>query len=182
QGKPRMTEKVNKTEQLNDYNFTRLHIGSLNRKTKNNFKKQQDSIVISGTITDDTGLPMPGATLLIKGNYHGKTTDFDGNFSMRIKPNDILIINYVGYESQEIKIASTKKTYKIQLKLGAPLEEVTVVAGKIWANDEELQGVAGGVTTINGNDIESIDTKKNRFFQNLQEFWMRKTKKPMKKH
>lgn len=182
QGEPRMIEKVDTTEQLDSYNFTRLNIGSLNRKTKNNFKKQQDSIKITGTITDDTGLPMPGATLLIKGNYHGKTTDFDGNFSMRIKPNDILIINYVGYESQEIKIASTKKTYKIQLKIGAPLEEVTVVAGGITTYHTELLGVAGLPTTVNAEDVKSIDVKKKSIFQNLQQLWMRKTQNPKKKH
>ena len=180
QGKPRMNDKVGKTEQLDSYNFTRLHIGSLDRIAKTNVKK--DSIIVKGVITDESGMPLPSATILIQGNYHEKTTDFDGNFSVKVKPNDILMISYVGYKSQEINITETQSVYKIELKESEQLEAVTVVAGKIWVNDEELQGVAGGITTINGNDIESIDIKKKPFFQSLQEFWIRKTQNPKKKH
>ncbi|MGH1384650.1 carboxypeptidase-like regulatory domain-containing protein [Kordia sp.] len=182
QGKPRMNEKVDKTEQLDNYNFTRLHIGSLNRKAKVHSKKQQDSIKISGTITDNTGLPLPGATILIKGNYHGKTTDFDGNFSVKVKPNDILMISYVGYKSQEISITKTQSVYKIELKESEQLEEVTVVAGGISANYEELQGIAGGITTVNGYDMKSINAKKKSFFQLLQNLWNKKLQNPKKKH
>ncbi|MEP2969747.1 carboxypeptidase-like regulatory domain-containing protein, partial [Nonlabens ulvanivorans] len=57
---------------------------------------------ITGTVTDISGIPVLGATVLIKGTDNEVNTDFDGNYSIEIEEDDVLIFSSVGYETQEI--------------------------------------------------------------------------------
>lgn len=61
---------------------------------------------LGGTITDaDSGIPLPGATVLVKGITNGTTTDFDGLFQLdNVSSDAILVISYIGYETQEVAI------------------------------------------------------------------------------
>src|SRR4030042_6306175 len=60
--------------------------------------------MVNGKVTDQTGQPMVGATVAIKGTNTGVTTNAEGNYSIPVSgPDDVLIISYVGYETQEIK-------------------------------------------------------------------------------
>ena len=90
---------------------------------------QQKSI--SGTILDETGGPLPGATVLVEGTNRGVTTDFDGNFSIQASEGETLIVSYVGYADQSIPIGS-QDSYSATLSPDNELEEVvlTGVAGK----------------------------------------------------
>ena len=65
---------------------------------------QQKSV--SGTILDETGGPLPGATVLVDGTNRGVTTDFDGNFSIQASEGETLIVSYVGYADQSIPVGS----------------------------------------------------------------------------
>ena len=56
----------------------------------------------TGHVADSQG-PLIGATVMEKGTNNGTVTDFDGNFSLNVKPGATLVISYVGYVSQEIK-------------------------------------------------------------------------------
>ena len=56
----------------------------------------------TGRVSDSQG-PLIGATVMEKGTSNGTVTDFNGNFSLNVKPGATLVISYVGYESQEIK-------------------------------------------------------------------------------
>ena len=59
-------------------------------------QKQQNQI--SGTITDDTDQPLPGATIIVKGTSTGTTTDFDGKFILQIDDEDaVLLVSYIGF-------------------------------------------------------------------------------------
>lgn len=84
---------------------------------------------VSGTIKDaNDGVPLPGASVSVKGTSKGVSSDFDGNFTVSVGENDIIIISYVGYVSQEIAVAG-KQTFNIQLQSDQDaLEEVVVVA------------------------------------------------------
>lgn len=82
---------------------------------------------IKGKITDESGLPIPGATLLIKGTTKGSVTDMDGNYNIQAKPDDIIVFSYLGYSSFEQKVGTTN-TYNISLKpSNAELDEVVVI-------------------------------------------------------
>ena len=52
---------------------------------------------ISGSVTDESGLPLPGATVAVEGTSTGTTTDFDGNYSIQAADGQTFVISYVGY-------------------------------------------------------------------------------------
>lgn len=81
------------------------------KNTEQEPKPNTDSIY--GTIKDTDKLPLPGATILIKGTTKGAISDFDGEFTIDAKTGDILVVSYLGFITQEIKI--TNKTSKIIL-------------------------------------------------------------------
>jgi TonB-linked SusC/RagA family outer membrane protein len=112
------------------------------------FAQQQ---TVSGTVTDDTGMPLPGATVSIKGTTTGKTTDFDGNYSIKANNGQTLVFSYVGFTPQEIKVTST--TINVQLKQGEALEAVTVVAYGGAINSAK---VASAIATVDGSTIEQV--------------------------
>lgn len=81
---------------------------------------------ISGKITDENGLPLPGATIIEKNTSNGMVSDFEGNFSIQLESeNSILVISYVGYKTQEISIAN-RSNFDFLLQLDNQLEEVVV--------------------------------------------------------
>ena len=55
---------------------------------------------ISGTVSDENGLPLLGATIVISGTTSGTTTDFDGNYKINANTGDVLTFSYVGYQNQ----------------------------------------------------------------------------------
>ena len=80
---------------------------------------------LSGIVMSAEG-PLPGATVLVKGTTQGTTTDFDGNFNINANPEDILVISYVGFVSQEIAV-SGQDSLIITLSADNELEEVVVL-------------------------------------------------------
>ena len=81
---------------------------------------------ITGSVSDDNGLPLPGASIVIQGTSDGTTTDFDGNFSIESSQGSSLVISYVGYESQIIVVGSSQ--INVQLVSDNALDEVVVTA------------------------------------------------------
>ena len=59
---------------------------------------------VKGTIVDETGTPMIGVTVKVKGGKAASVTDLDGNFSIAAKPGDELEVSYVGYKSATVKV------------------------------------------------------------------------------
>ena len=55
---------------------------------------------VSGNVTDENGLPLPGATVIEQGTNNGTTTDFDGNYSIEVADDAMLEVSYVGYATQ----------------------------------------------------------------------------------
>ena len=81
---------------------------------------------VTGLVTSDDG-PLPGATVLVQGSNEFATTDFDGNFSVEANQDDILIVSFVGYQTQEVAVDGDNLT--ITMQLGNLLEEVVVTTG-----------------------------------------------------
>ena len=81
---------------------------------------------INGTVTDENGSPLPGATILVVGTDEGVTSGFDGNFSIEALEGSTLSIQFVVYSSQEIPVA-TDNDYTISLQPDS-LQEVVVTA------------------------------------------------------
>ena len=84
-------------------------------------------ITVNGTVLDETDTPLIGATIQIKNTQKGVITDFDGKFSIKANNNATLVVSYIGYQNQEIKLKGQKN---LNLKLipdNAMLDEVVVV-------------------------------------------------------
>ena len=85
-------------------------------------------IKVSGTVSDKTG-PLPGASIYIKGTEVNVSSDFDGNFTIKAKKNDILVVTFMGYDSKEIEILDEKKLNITLKEGGVMLGEVVTVGG-----------------------------------------------------
>lgn len=83
---------------------------------------------ITGTVLDDEGAPLPGASVVVKGTTIGSTTDFDGNFSINAEVGDTLVVSYIGFESKEVTAESSEMS--IQLTSGVALSEVVIVGSR----------------------------------------------------
>lgn len=83
---------------------------------------------VSGTVLDELGTPLPGATVLIKGTSEGTQTDFDGNFSIQASPSDILVISYVSYKPQEVTVGN-QTSIQVGLTLDTAMLDEVVVTG-----------------------------------------------------
>ncbi|HKL35517.1 MAG TPA: carboxypeptidase-like regulatory domain-containing protein, partial [Salegentibacter sp.] len=83
---------------------------------------------ISGNVTDQDGLPLPGVNVLLKGTSTGTQTDFDGNYSIQAAQGDVLVFSFIGMEKKEYTVGAVNT---IDVTLGsdsASLDEVVVVA------------------------------------------------------
>ncbi|WP_201741409.1 TonB-dependent receptor [Sinomicrobium soli] len=88
----------------------------------------QTGIEITGTVTDANGDPLPGASVVEKGTTSGSQTDFDGNFVLRVRDEDaVLVISYIGFATQEVRVGE-QRNLSVSLKEDtAQLDEVVVI-------------------------------------------------------
>ena len=109
---------------------------------------QQKSV--SGTILDENGGPLPGATVLVEGTDRGVSSDFDGNYSIEASEGEVLIITYIGYADQSITVGSAD-VYSVNLAVDNQLEEVVVTSYGQLREKKSLgfsqQSVAGAAIT-----------------------------------
>ncbi|RXG20401.1 iron complex outermembrane receptor protein [Leeuwenhoekiella polynyae] len=99
---------------------------------------------ITGTVTDNDGVLLPGASVKVKGTSSGTTTDFDGNFSIVANPGDVLEVSYVGFETTTITV-SQQTNYTINLSANtSELDEVLVV-GYGTQKKSDLTGAVSSV-------------------------------------
>jgi TonB-dependent SusC/RagA subfamily outer membrane receptor len=68
---------------------------------------------VSGTVSDNAGMPLPGVSVLVKGSKTGTQTDFDGKFSIKANANQTLVLSYIGMKTQELKATSTTINVKL---------------------------------------------------------------------
>ena len=115
---------------------------------------QQATKKITGTVVDASG-PVIGASVVEKGKSgNGVITDFDGNFSLSVSPGATLVISYIGYETQEIKVGN-QSTLSITLKEdNAQLDEVVVIGYGV----QKKKLVTGATVQVKGDDIAKLNT------------------------
>ena len=98
---------------------------------------------MTGTVVDETGEPIIGATVKEKGTSNGSVTDFDGNFKLKVKPGTMLVVTYVGYNPTEMAAAPGMK---IQLKQDELLLNEVVVTGYTTQRKADLTGAISTVS------------------------------------
>lgn len=123
-----------------------------NHNTTINAYRQTTQRVITGTIYDESGLSLPGATVKVQGSERGAVTNTDGKYTIQVNSAaEILIFSYIGYISQQITIGD-KKTLDVKL-LPNPknaLDEVSVVAFGV----QKKESVIGSITTVKPGDLK----------------------------
>ncbi len=84
---------------------------------------------VSGTVSGDDGFGIPTVNVTEKGTSNGTTTDFDGNYSLNVSENAIIVFSYVGYETKEINVGS-KSIINVTLSSGEALDEVVLIGSR----------------------------------------------------
>ena len=115
----------------------------------------QKNKLVNGNITDTNNQPIPGVNIQDQSNPNiGTVSDFDGNFSISIKPNTTLIFSYVGFETQTVTV-TIENNLNIQLKEDlSALEEVTLVAyGK-----QKKASVIAAVTSVDPIELKTTSS------------------------
>ncbi len=105
---------------------------------------------ISGTVSDDSGLPLPGTTVLVKGTSSGTSSDFDGNYSINANQGDVLVFSFVGYTTQEVTVGASNTINVTMQEDATALDEVIVTALGIKRKPKEL---AYATTVINQDAV-----------------------------
>ncbi len=113
----------------------------------------QESRSISGTVYDDTGMPLPGATILEKGTSNGTTTDFNGHFELEITEGNTVEISYVGFQPQEFVITQgITSPLIVNLELDSQaLDEVVLVA--VGYGTMRKSDLTGAISSVSGDEL-----------------------------
>lgn len=109
---------------------------------------QQAKHTIKGVVEDQFG-PIAGANVVEKGTTNGTITDMDGNFSLEVAPNSILIVSFIGYKEQQIPVNS-QKTVTIKLTEDSQALEEVVVVGY---GTQKKVNLSGSVTSVNVSEM-----------------------------
>ena len=91
------------------------------------FAQQLYSQTVSGNITDESGVPLPGANVIIDGTTTGVSSDFDGNYQIQAEQGQVLQFSYIGYTTQSIAVGS-QDIINVSLQPDNQLEEVIVTS------------------------------------------------------
>ncbi len=117
---------------------------------------------ISGTVSDQNGLPLPGSSILIKGSSTGTQTDFDGNYTINAKQGDILVFSYIGQKPVEKTVGVSTKIDVTLLEDAQALDEVVVTALGI---KREKKSLGYSVQEVKGDAVNNA--KEQSFISSL---------------
>ncbi len=127
------------------------------------FQLHAQTVTISGKVTDETSLPLPGANIIIKGTATGTQTDFDGNYSINAQIGQTLTYSYVGFKTKEVKIKNAGEII-VSLKPSASLDEV-VVTGYSENNDVIRKAMGYGISRNNNYSSSKRERKQKNITQ-----------------
>ncbi len=121
-------------------------------------------VTVTGTVTDEKGLPLPGVNIIIKDTSNGTSSDFDGNYKIIANANQILQFSYIGYNISEVQIKNQKK---INVSLEPNLEKLNdvVVIGygkqsrNLVSSAVSKIDVSQVVTTPAANPLQALQGK-----------------------
>ena len=105
---------------------------------------------VTGTIIDETGEPMIGVSVLVQGTTTGTVTDLDGKFVLEVPANATLVISYIGYKTQNIKVGS-QHAFAIKMESDNEVLDEVVVVGYGVVKKRDL---TGSVSSVKAGDIQ----------------------------
>lgn len=110
-------------------------------------------VKVTGTVSDESGSPLPGVNIVVKGTTKGVVSDFDGNYEIQAKQGDVLEFTFLGFESQTRRVTGGGKSLIINVVLAEDaqqLEETVVVGHGV----QKKASVVGAITSVKGGDLK----------------------------
>lgn len=117
---------------------------------------QQSGRKITGTVLDATGMPVIGANVMVKGTTNGTITDMDGKFSLDVEEGATLVVSYIGFANQEIKVGN-QTNLSITMKEDAEALDELIVVGYGTMKKKDLTGAVASVK-MDDTPIATIST------------------------
>ena len=116
------------------------------------FAQNSDGNVSGTVLSESTGEPLIGVSVMIKGTTQGTVTDFNGAFKVQVKTGSVLKFSYVGFIAQEIKVSGS--TLNIRLKESEnTLDELIVVGYGV----QKKKLVTGATVSVKGEDLQKLN-------------------------
>jgi len=119
---------LEKSLDFGDFNF------SLSKKNTIILEKLTEGVKIApqrkitGVTTDNDGMPLPGVNVIVKGTNRGVTSDFEGNYSIEVNNEDVLVFSYLGYATQEVAVANQVNLNIVMQPNADELSQVIITA------------------------------------------------------
>ncbi len=107
---------------------------------------------VSGQLIDENGEPLTGATIVVEGTDIGTVSDIDGNFEIKARENDVLIVRYLGFEEQQVTVGKDANI-SISLKADSDLLDEVVVVGYGTSKKSHL---TGAISKIDNKDLDKL--------------------------
>lgn len=107
---------------------------------------------VTGTVLDNTGLPVIGANVVQRGTTNGSMTDVDGKFELEVPENAVLEISYIGFVSQMIPVGNQTSFQVVLLEDAQKLDEVVVVG----FGTQKKANLTGAVSAVSGDELSGI--------------------------
>lgn len=112
---------------------------------------------VTGMVTDQSGAPLPGVNIVVKGTTNGTITDFDGKYQLDAKASDVLKFSFLGYIPQEIPASNS--VINVQLKEDTKSLDEVVVVGYGTQKKSDITGAVASVSAddLKGQPVSSVD-------------------------
>ena len=107
--------------------------------------------IVTGTVTDENSVPLPGVNVIIEGTSQGTNTDFDGQYSLEVAEGQNLIFSSVGFKDQKVAVGSGS-TLDVVMEEGTALDEVFVVA----YGTATKESYTGSASVVQSQDIQDL--------------------------
>lgn len=107
---------------------------------------------VSGIVTDDAGMPLPGVSVLVKGTKNSAQTDFDGKYSIKAAPGQVLIFSYIGMRSQEVAASSSQ----INTKLSGDTMQLEGVVVTALGLSREKKSLGYATQEVKGENLAAV--------------------------
>ncbi|HHU27404.1 MAG TPA: TonB-dependent receptor [Bacteroidales bacterium] len=109
---------------------------------------------VSGVITDDRGETLPGVNILVKGTTRGAVTNFDGEYTLSASPSDVLVVSYIGFETQEITVGNQTRIDIVLSDAAVQIQELEVVA--VGYGDVRRRDLTGSIASADLSEIVKL--------------------------
>jgi TonB-linked SusC/RagA family outer membrane protein len=107
-------------------------------------------VTVTGTVKDSNGDPLPGVSIIIEGTSIGTVTDLEGNYSLEVPEDGVLVFSFIGFERQRVELAGQSTIDITLLEDASSLQEVVVMGYGVQTKKD----LTGSVSTVNNERID----------------------------